>query len=241
MRVVLLLGIDVGTSQVKAVLVDRDGSARAAAALPTPFVEGGHGVDMDVAALARVVRDVLAALGPDRERVAAVGIAGLAESGAPMRGRQPLAPIPAWFDGRGEEVARHLAESHPGLALRLGQPLRSVSSVAKLGWMLDQGLPSPDRWLGVPELVLFLLTGAEATEWSLAARTRSSPAGARLSAGSRAGRAGHHGGSLRGGVAGRAGRARHPHGRRGPPARPSDRSGRADGRLRRGKPQPGLA
>src|SRR5439155_125336 len=45
------------------------------------------------------------------------------------------------------------------------------SSVAKLGWLIDHGLPAPDRWLGVPELVLHLLTGAEATEHSLAART----------------------------------------------------------------------
>jgi xylulokinase len=43
--------------------------------------------------------------------------------------------------------------------------------VAKLGWLLDHGLPQPDRWLGVPELVLWLLTGAECTEHSLAART----------------------------------------------------------------------
>ena len=43
--------------------------------------------------------------------------------------------------------------------------------MAKLGWLVGQGLPEPDRWLGVPELALFLLTGAEATEHSLAART----------------------------------------------------------------------
>ena len=43
--------------------------------------------------------------------------------------------------------------------------------MAKLGWLVDHGLPVPDRWLGVPELALFLLTGTEATEHSLAART----------------------------------------------------------------------
>jgi xylulokinase len=43
--------------------------------------------------------------------------------------------------------------------------------VAKLGWLLGQGMPVPDRWLGVPELVLFHLTGVESTDWSLAART----------------------------------------------------------------------
>jgi xylulokinase len=43
--------------------------------------------------------------------------------------------------------------------------------VAKLGWLLDHGVTGVRRWLGVPELCLFHLTGAQATEHSLAART----------------------------------------------------------------------
>ena len=50
-----------------------------------------------------------------------------------------------------------------------------MATVAKLGWLVENGLaadaPAGWRWLGVPELVLRALTGAEATEWSLAART----------------------------------------------------------------------
>ena len=127
---------------------------------------------MEVAVLGRALAATIAALGPAREKVAAVGIAGLAESGAPLRAGRPLAPIIAWHDGRGEETVASLEQRFgPDLARWTGRRVRTVSSMAKLGWLVDHGLPEPDRWLGVPELVLFLLTGAEATEHSLAART----------------------------------------------------------------------
>lgn len=139
---------------------------------PTPFARVAAGVEMGVSDLESTLGTVLAGLGPDIDDVAAVGIAGMAESGAPMVSGRPVAPVLAWFDARGEQtVARLTAHFGDGLARRIGQRVRNVSSVAKLGWLLDHGLPLPERWLGVPELCLFLLTGAEATEPSLAART----------------------------------------------------------------------
>jgi xylulokinase len=154
------------------VAIDPAGDEQAAASVPTPFSTSAGGVDMEVAELERAVAAVVAALGPAREQVAAVGVAGMAESGAPLRAGRPVAPIIAWHDGRGEETVASL-EARFGVALPrwTGRRLRTVSSVAKLGWLIDHGLPTPDRWLGVPELVLWLLTGAEVSEHSLAART----------------------------------------------------------------------
>ena len=140
--------------------------------MPTPFAASAAGIDMEVADLGRALAAVVAALGPAREQVAAVGIAGMAESGAPLRAGRPVGPIIAWHDGRGEETVASLERRFGAdLARWTGRRVRTVSSVAKLGWLVDHGLPTPDRWLGVPELALFLLTGAEATEHSLAART----------------------------------------------------------------------
>lgn len=143
-------------------------------AVPTPFTatEGG-GSEATAAALVGAVGEALEGLGADREQVAGVGIAGMAESGAPLdRAGAALAPVLAWHDPRGEDVAERLSERFgAGLAERIGQRLRSVSSVAKLGWLLEHGVDGVERWLGVPELVLRDLTGAEATERSLAART----------------------------------------------------------------------
>ena len=125
--------------------------------------------------LVDVVGRVVAGLGAERlRRVVGVGVAGVAECGAPFDAQgRALAPVIAWHDRRGEGVADRLsARFGPDLDRAIGQHLRYVSTVAKLGWLLDDGLPAqPTRWLGVPEIVLRALTGVEATEWSLAART----------------------------------------------------------------------
>ena len=98
----------------------------------------------------------------------------MAESGAPLdRHGEPLAPVIAWHDRRGENVATHLDERFGAdLSLRIGQRIRYIATAAKLGWLVDDGgLQGVATWLGVPELVLHALTGVEATEHSLAART----------------------------------------------------------------------
>ena len=157
---------------MKALLVDRAGTQRGLAVEPTPFVHRPAGVEMDSSDFETSLRRLLEGLGPARDGVAAVGVAGMAESGAPIDGGRAVAPILAWHDRRGEETVARL-EHHFGEALhrRIGQRVRSVSSVAKLGWLLDHGLTPPRRWLGVPELCLYVLTGTEVTEHSLAART----------------------------------------------------------------------
>lgn len=168
----LLLGLDVGTTRIKAVAIDAGGAGRAGASVPTPFRRSAVGVDMAVADLRRAIAEVIAALGPAGRTIAAVGLAGMAESGAPLRDGAPLAPIIAWHDGRGDGTVLSLERRFGAdLPRWTGRRVRTVSSVAKLGWLLDHGMAPPDRWLGVPELGLFLLSGVEGTEHSLAART----------------------------------------------------------------------
>ncbi|HEX2273976.1 MAG TPA: FGGY family carbohydrate kinase, partial [Acidimicrobiales bacterium] len=171
----LLLGIDVGSSRTKAVLVDGDGKESRSAAVDTPFAETAEGVEAGATDILGAVARAVAGLGDDRRRVAAVGVAGMAESGAPLDGAgRPLAPVIPWHDGRGDDVAARLEDRFGAdLARAAGQKVRAVATVAKLGWLLDRGVAGVSRWLGVPELVLNALTGAEATEWSLAARTGS--------------------------------------------------------------------
>lgn len=170
----LLLGLDLGTSRIKAVLLDGAGTAVRSASAPTPLRAEGDRVECAVPALLEAVAATLADLGDDRRRVVGVGLAGMAEGGAALdRSGQAASALISWNDGRGQAVVDLLhAAFGDDLARAVGQRLRTVSSVAKLGWIVarpDQ--PPISRWLGVPELVLRALTGAEATEHSLAART----------------------------------------------------------------------
>jgi xylulokinase len=153
--------------------VDAAGLEVAHHAVPTPF-QSTHGrVEMKVEALLGALGRVLGGLGERRQGVAAVGLAGMAESGAPLdAGGRPLAPVIAWHDGRGEDEVELLERRFgPHLALRTGQGANTKMTVAKLGWLVRNGVSGTAGWLGVPELALHALTGVEATEHSLAART----------------------------------------------------------------------
>ena len=169
----LLLGLDVGSSRIKGLLVDRAGEARGLASGKTPFSSTADGVEMTVEAFREALAGVLAGLGLDRRRVAGVGVAGMAESGAPFDARlRPMGPVIAWYDPRGGGTVERLQERFgDDLAVRIGQRLRTVSSVAKLGWVAAHAAGPPRRWLGVPELCLFELSGMQVSEHSLAART----------------------------------------------------------------------
>lgn len=140
---------------------------------PTPFEPVDAGVEAGVGALLGAVAGGLAELGGRLPHVAAVGVAGLAESGAPLDAAGlPLGPVIAWHDPRGEEVVARLHERFGDeVSLAMGQRLRTVSSVAKLGWQKAHGAEAVRWWLGVPELCLQRLTGERATDYSLAART----------------------------------------------------------------------
>ena len=169
----LLLGLDVGTTRMKALLMDGHGEERSSSSVPTPFSSNEDGTEMAVEDLRASVRALVADLDEGLGRAEGVGVAGVAESGTVLDGRdRVLAPVIAWHDPRGEEAVQRLNEAlGDALSNRIGQPLRTVSSVAKLGWLTGSGIEGVRRWLGVPELCLFQLTGAHATEHSLAART----------------------------------------------------------------------
>ncbi len=166
----LVLGLDLGTTRMKARLIGGAGHEAGAAAVATPWQPNA---ELTVDRLHGALRALLTGLGDARRQVASVGIAGMAESGAPLDGDgRAVGPVIAWHDPRGGEVVdRLVAEFGDQLPRWIGQPVRTVSSVAKLGWLVGHAVGRVDGWLGVPELCLHRLTGSRVTEYSLAART----------------------------------------------------------------------
>src|SRR5205807_6883776 len=169
----LLLGLDAGSSRIKALLLDRSGAEVAVSAVATPFVQRGDAVEMSAGSLVRAVGEALQTHQAHLHRVVAAGVCGIAESGVPLDAHGTvLAPVIAWHDPRGAEVAARLSERFgDGLALRAGQRPRAVSSAAKLGWLVEHGCRGVRAWLGVPELIAWRLCGRLASEHSLASRS----------------------------------------------------------------------
>ncbi len=170
----LLLGIDAGQTASKAALYDLDGHEVATAAVPvvasTPrprWVER----DMDRAwsDLADVVRQVLAAAGPDAQ-VLAVGVAGHGDGLYPVdEALRPIRPAILATDTRAFAQAQAAATGEPGrraLALT-GQVPFAAAPAALLSWLRDcePEVFAALRWtLFCKDWIRLQLTGAVATD-----------------------------------------------------------------------------
>src|SRR5712692_1034604 len=106
----MALGLDLGTTRCKALLLDASGAEVAVAVAPTPFAASDGRIEAPADRLILAATSVVASLGALRDRVAAVAIAGMAECGAPLNeAGEVLAPVISWHDTRGSDVAERLA------------------------------------------------------------------------------------------------------------------------------------
>ena len=167
----LLLGVDIGTSAIKASAIDHSGRSVAIGTAPTPFVSTGDEIEMTADSLLFAVHSAISQIVDFLPRVAAVGIASMGESGTTITDEGPSRlPILAWHDSRGTEtVATLTREFGDDIRRRTGREARNVTTVAKLGWLAGRGADLSGTWTGVAGLTLWKLTGALGQEHSLAA------------------------------------------------------------------------
>jgi sugar (pentulose or hexulose) kinase len=171
----LLVGVDAGTTRVKAVATDAGLTVLGEHSVPTPWRHSGAMADADPSALAAAA--VQAATGAVRAaggRAVAVGVTGMAETGVLLdRHGTPLAPALAWHDPRGDcdTVAAELGEDV--FRRTAGRALTPVTSLPTLLW-LRRHLPetrSAVRYLSIPEWTIHALGGDQVNELSLLSRT----------------------------------------------------------------------
>lgn len=170
-----LLGVDVGTSRIKAVVYDLSGTVRSSAECSTPWRDGPYGVEMDVTDLSTAVHRVLREASGGSAQIAGIGVTGVGESGVltPADGRTALAPIRAWHNMRGD-VDRVRARCDESTFRRTtGLPLDAKASLPKI---LQAHVDHPrsrdaTRFYSVPEWVIRDLGGDPGSELSLASRT----------------------------------------------------------------------
>jgi xylulokinase len=164
------VGLDLGTTYVKAVCVDLDPASdrpvrvRELRRTPTPS---------DAGELVAVALGLLRRVGP-AGGVAAVGVASMAETGVPLGGGgEPLTPLLTWDAVR--PLSPPLDEVDPAdLFARTGVRLSPKVPLATWAW-LAAGHPDvvrrTRRWAGAADLVAHALTGRLATDHTLAGRT----------------------------------------------------------------------
>jgi sugar (pentulose or hexulose) kinase len=136
----MLVGLDVGTTAVKAAAFDEAGRELSQGRARTPWRTVPTGAEVDpgelLAAAVTAAREAVAAAGGGR--VAGLGVAGMAETGVLVDGAgRPVVPAIAWHDSRGGEQAERLARELPGFAARVGLPPSELCTLAKYRWMRD--------------------------------------------------------------------------------------------------------
>jgi sugar (pentulose or hexulose) kinase len=177
----ILVGVDVGTTSLKAVAVSLAGQVLASASRPTPWRRNGAHADIDPRELADVTIAVCAEAAADERLgspgehvVRGIGVTGIAETGALLDSAgNPCAPALAWFDPRGDVQALRDRIDRTEFQRATGVRLNSKPSIAKIMW-LQRNIPGADRavrHLCVGEWIVRALGGDEVTESSLASRT----------------------------------------------------------------------
>lgn len=172
-----VVGLDVGSTYLKAMLLTTDGEQVGEARRRTPWhnLPGGR-TETTAAEVLTAVTDLLAELaelaggGPVR----AIGITGMAEAGALVDDAGAVAtPVVAWFDPRGEEeIARLDPRFRAEFPRRTGLPVSGLATFAKLLHFRANGVSVAGRqWLNLPEYVAHALGGGRFGEPSLRSRT----------------------------------------------------------------------
>jgi len=174
------LGIDIGTSAVKAIIVDERQSTLAQAALPLEISRPRHlWSEQDPATWWRAVE---AAIGQLRVQdpagfadIRGIGLSGQMHGAVLLDGSDdPLRPAILWNDGRAFQEAEELEKTHPGLSQAMGVIPMPGLTAPKLLWLSRH---EPETFRAIRKVLLpkdyirLKLTGACVTEMSDAAGT----------------------------------------------------------------------
>lgn len=174
----LLLGVDLGTTSVKAVVFTATGAAVATGRRETPWTvtSGGaqttaeHLRDATFAAIVAALDDAPAG------RIVGIGIASLAESGVVLDGEdRSLVPVIAWYDRRDKRELRELKDQlGADFSATTGLPIAQQWSLTKSRWLREHHGSAIGRArlrLSVGEWIAYALGGRAVSEPSLASRT----------------------------------------------------------------------
>lgn len=172
-----LCGIDIGTTNLKVVLMDEAGACLWVRAIPTPRVAFRGGVATDAEALLAMVEALVIegwrATGAGRA-LRAIAATGVGEDGMGLDAQlRPTGPALPWFDARAAREAAELAR-HPDADARLGLPIGPDRTVAKWLWLRRHApelLAGATRWVALTDYPATRWSGTPFMSRTLAART----------------------------------------------------------------------
>jgi xylulokinase len=175
-----LIGVDVGTTNVKAVAFTPQGRMVATASLELHLYRPRPGwATYDPAEIwtqtARVIAEVSRQISGRFEPLA-IAVSSMAETAIAVdRHGQPVYEAIAWFDSRTTQQAEWWTNKFGPefIFRRTGLPIQPIFGINKLIWIKEnepEVFCRIDRWLSVSDYINFCLCGVQAAELSLASR-----------------------------------------------------------------------
>jgi xylulokinase len=179
-----LLGIDLGSTSLKAVAYDRAGNTVAAGSRPTErFHPDAEHPEWTVwqpeqiwGGTAAAIRDAVAALDAPG-RIKAVAVTGMGMDGLPVDDRGAwLYPLISWHDPRTAPQRAWWAE-HVGIERTFaigGNPVWPIHSALRMLWVAENEpavFARTHKWLLIEDFVNAMLCGRQATDYSMASCT----------------------------------------------------------------------
>jgi xylulokinase len=177
----LLVGVDAGTTNTKAVVFDAAGRVVASASKPTPIrYPRPEWAEYDGEALwttaAGAIRAALAGIA-DPGRVQGVCFASMGETAVPIDAAgNATGPAIAWFDKRARAELDHIVRivGQDRLFAISGLAPEAIYGLTKLLWHQRhraEAFAATTRWLNTADYLAWRLSGEMATDYSLACRT----------------------------------------------------------------------
>ena len=177
----LLVGVDFGTTHIRALVIETDGTVVASGSAPTPIEHPRPGwAEHDPEALWRATVAALRQATDqldDPDRIAGLAVASVGEAGVPLDGEgRPTFGAIAWFDTRPEvECAEASAKiGADRWAEVTGVASNPMFSLCKLLWLkanAPEAYARTRRWLNMADYLAWRLSGVAAADYSLASRT----------------------------------------------------------------------
>jgi len=175
----LLLGIDIGTTNIKTIIFDPNGATVAQASVRTPthyprpnwaYFDPEEIWQAVVQGLRTVTSQVKAT------HIAGIAVASYGETGVPLDEHgEAIYEAIAWFDGRTAAQAAWLEKQigQEQLFAITGSAVQPIFTLCKLLWLRDNEpdvLARTRRWLNMADYIAYKLCGVPAADLSLASR-----------------------------------------------------------------------
>lgn len=175
-----VIGLDIGTTSVKAVVFDLNGKVISEAEeLITSFYPQQGWVEQDpieIESFARkAVRDVIEKANIQKNELITIGFCSAMHSLVCMDDDQPLSNALIWADGRSTEQADRLKQQD-GIKIfqKTGVPIHPMTPLSKLLWMKEVGYEPYEKasyFVSIKEYILIKWFNNRVVDYSMAAAT----------------------------------------------------------------------